>query len=62
MYAIRSYYGLLDEPTTALDAAGQRTVWELIALHRRRGGAAVVTTHAKGTVDGAQELILGEER
>ncbi len=53
---------LLDEPTTALDAAGQRIVWELVALHRRRGGAAVVTTHAKGTVDGANELVLGEAR
>lgn len=53
---------LLDEPTTALDAAGQRIVWELIALHRRRGGAAVVTTHAKGTVEGASELVLGEAR
>lgn len=53
---------LLDEPTTALDAAGQRVVWELIALHRRRGGAVVVTTHAKGTVEGANELVLGEAR
>jgi heme exporter protein A len=53
---------LLDEPTTALDAAGQRTVWELIAAHRRRGGAVVVTTHAKGTVEGASELHLGDER
>lgn len=36
---------LLDEPTAALDDAGQRMVAELIAGHLRGGGCAVVATH-----------------
>ncbi|WP_337996718.1 heme ABC exporter ATP-binding protein CcmA [Oleispirillum naphthae] len=50
---------LLDEPVTALDAAGQRTVWELAAAHRRRGGAVVATTHAPMNLPDAQEMTLG---
>ncbi|MGE4528644.1 MAG: heme ABC exporter ATP-binding protein CcmA [Rhodospirillaceae bacterium] len=53
---------LLDEPVTALDAAGQRTVWELVAAHRRRGGAVVATTHAPLSLPGAQEMTLGGAR
>ncbi len=48
----------LQEVATQMPALGRA----LIALHRRRGGAAVVTTHAKGTVEGASELVLGETR
>jgi len=53
---------LLDEPVTALDAAGQRTMWELVAAHRRRGGAVVATTHAASGMPDAQDLTLGGER
>ncbi len=50
---------LLDEPTTALDAAARRIVWELVAAHRRRGGAVVVAMHGETTPEGAAELTLG---
>jgi heme exporter protein A len=36
---------LLDEPTAALDAAGDVLVGELISAHCRDGGIAVVATH-----------------
>lgn len=36
---------LLDEPTTALDAAGQALFGELLEAHLARGGVAVVATH-----------------
>jgi heme exporter protein A len=37
---------LLDEPATALDAAGVAMLADLIAAHLSRGGLAVVATHA----------------
>lgn len=36
---------LLDEPTTALDAEGQRLFGELLDAHLARGGCALVATH-----------------
>jgi heme exporter protein A len=36
---------LLDEPFTALDAAGIAVVKELVEEHRATGGAVVFTTH-----------------
>jgi heme exporter protein A len=36
---------LLDEPLTALDAAGREFVATLVAGHAQRGGLAVVATH-----------------
>lgn len=36
---------LLDEPTTALDTAGQALFGELLDLHLSRGGIALVATH-----------------
>jgi len=36
---------LLDEPTTALDTAGQALFGELLDSHLARGGCAVVATH-----------------
>jgi heme exporter protein A len=36
---------LLDEPTTALDTAGQALFGELLDAHLARGGIAVVATH-----------------
>lgn len=50
---------LLDEPATALDAAARRVVWELVAAHRRRGGAAVVAMHGEATPPEAVEITLG---
>ena len=36
---------VLDEPTTALDAAGVSSLQELIAEHLDDGGAAIIATH-----------------
>ena len=36
---------VLDEPTTALDAAGVATLQEQLAAHLTRGGIAVIATH-----------------
>lgn len=36
---------LLDEPSAALDRAGAVMLDELLALHLRRGGAAIIATH-----------------
>ena len=35
----------LDEPTTGLDPAARRRVWELIAEFKRGGGTVLLTTH-----------------
>jgi len=50
---------LLDEPLTALDAAGQRLVRALIEAHLAAGGAAVCATHQPLGVAGARQLELG---
>lgn len=36
---------LLDEPLTALDAAGEQLLGAMIATHRAAGGAVVCATH-----------------
>jgi heme exporter protein A len=38
---------LLDEPTTALDAAGQDLLWSLCRDHLDAGGVVVIATHAE---------------
>lgn len=43
--ASRQPLWLLDEPTTALDADGQRLFGSLLDQHLRRGGCALVATH-----------------
>ena len=35
----------LDEPTTGLDVAARRSLWDAIRLHRDRGTTVVLTTH-----------------
>ena len=37
---------LLDEPTTALDTAGQDILWQLCTRHLDHGGVIMVATHA----------------
>jgi len=55
----RANLWLLDEPTTALDAAAQNALWNLIAAHRVRGGAAIISTHSNISIHNAIELNLG---
>ena len=49
---------LLDEPSTALDAASQARIAEIMAAHLAQGGMIVAATHAKLGLPG-QELRLG---
>ena len=49
---------LLDEPTVALDGDSIRAVEEVVAMHRREGGIAVVSTNAPVDVPGAEPLVL----
>jgi heme exporter protein A len=50
---------LLDEPTAALDAAGEALVAELIGEHRASGGLAVVATHHDLAVEPTETVTLG---
>ncbi|MGH6856147.1 MAG: heme ABC exporter ATP-binding protein CcmA [Methylocella sp.] len=50
---------LLDEPSTALDAASQTLMAQIMAAHLAQGGMIVAATHAKLGLPG-QELRLGE--
>lgn len=49
---------LLDEPTTALDAASIRALEAAMAAHRADGGMVVVATHSEIALDGAEVLDL----
>ncbi len=51
---------ILDEPATALDAASQARLAELMARHRAGGGAIVAATHAPLGLADANELRLGQ--
>jgi heme exporter protein A len=50
---------LLDEPTAALDSAGQQRLGELMRAHLTGGGIIVAATHGPLGLDGARELRLG---
>jgi len=49
---------LLDEPANGLDTISVTMLEALIAVHRARGGIAVVASHQGLAVDGARELAL----
>ena len=50
---------LLDEPTTALDAAAQGALATIMQAHLKGGGILAAAIHAPLGLDGAQELSLG---
>jgi heme exporter protein A len=50
---------LLDEPMTALDAAGQKLLANLLKAHRAKGGIAIVATHHANDEPDAKTLTLG---
>src|ERR1700730_14365463 len=58
LLAVRRPIWLLDEPTNALDAAGQSMFAGLMGEHLARGGLIVVATHAPLGVE-AKELRIG---
>jgi heme exporter protein A len=49
---------LLDEPTAALDAAAQETLFGLMRKHLAEGGLIVAATHADLPIEGARELKI----
>ncbi len=53
---------LLDEPSAALDAAGEALLGRLIEAHRERGGITVVATHHDLPISagGVATLVLGD--
>lgn len=51
---------LLDEPTTALDAAAQERLAEMMRDHLARGGMLIAATHSPLGLAGARELRLGQ--
>jgi heme exporter protein A len=53
---------LLDEPTTALDAAAQAALTAIMQAHLRGGGVIVAAAHAPLGLEGAQEVWLGPTR
>lgn len=53
---------LLDEPTTALDQAGQKILMELLHQHLSCGGMAVIATHYDLNISsGKKSIELGEK-
>jgi len=58
LVALKRPIWLLDEPTTALDAAGQATIAALMTAHLRDGGLIVAATHQPLGI-AARELKLG---
>jgi heme exporter protein A len=59
LIAVRRPVWLLDEPTAALDAAGQSLFAALMRDHLGRGGLVVAATHAPLGIE-ASELRIGE--
>lgn len=51
---------LLDEPASALDAAGQRMLAEFMRSHLAGGGLILAAAHEPMPIDGAQTLTLGK--
>lgn len=49
---------LLDEPFTALDAAGRELLTSLIAEHRARGGAVIAALHGEAPFEASREVLL----
>ncbi|OAF17354.1 heme ABC exporter ATP-binding protein CcmA [Bradyrhizobium neotropicale] len=58
LLTVRRPVWLLDEPTTALDAAGQDMFAGLMRDHLTRGGLIIAATHAPLGID-ARELRIG---
>ena len=50
---------LLDEPTTALDAAATALLFSAIATHRARGGIVIIATHQMLDLPTLQHIRIG---
>ena len=62
MLAVPRPIWLLDEPTTALDAASQERLRGLMRTHLDERRHHLAATHGPLGLDGAQELRLGDQR
>jgi heme exporter protein A len=60
LLAVKRPLWLLDEPTTALDAAAQVLLADLMREHLAGGGLILAATHGSLGLDAAAELRLGE--
>jgi heme exporter protein A len=49
---------LLDEPSSALDAASQQRLHDLMEAHRDRGGMIIATTHAPLSLRDSREIRI----
>ena len=58
LLAVRRPLWLLDEPATALDAASQKVLAEIMMAHLAEGGMIIAATHASLGLP-ARELVLG---
>ena len=54
----RAELWVLDEPFTALDAAGSALLEQMLAQHLGTGGLAVLSSHQAPTLPGARELTI----
>jgi heme exporter protein A len=59
LIAVRRSIWLLDEPTAALDTAGEARLAELMQAHLASGGIVVAATHGPLRLEPACELKLG---
>jgi heme exporter protein B len=59
LLAVQRPIWLLDEPTAALDAAGQASLAQIMQHHLASGGVIIAATHGPLGLDGARELKLG---
>ena len=62
LLAVRRPIWLLDEPTAALDAAGQVILADMMREHLASGGLIIAATHGPLGLDGAKTLEMGESR
>jgi heme exporter protein A len=59
LVAVERPIWLLDEPTTALDRAGEEKLAKLMRAHLAAGGLIVAAAHGPIGLDAARELRLG---
>jgi heme exporter protein B len=60
LLAVRRPIWLLDEPTAALDAAGQVILADMMRQHLASGGLIIAATHGPLGLDGAKTLEMGD--
>lgn len=60
LLAVKRPIWLLDEPSSALDAASQSRLVDLMRQHRVGGGLVIAATHGPLGLESARELRLGE--